>query len=246
MARPNEAVAQLLQEYADLLAITGGDEFKVRVYEKAAQAVAGYPTEVSTLDIEGLRQIPNVGKSIAEKIIEYLRTGRVAAIDQVRAKVPAGVLELTRVPTLGPKKAMALYEDLGVTSIEELRDCIHAGKLEGHRGFGAKTAENILHGIALLERGHGRALLPTAMEAADQIVATLSAVTGCRQCAYAGSLRRMRETVGDLDILAGAARSGPVMTAFTTLPIVEEVAAHGPTKSSIDVPPIRGRRRRRR
>jgi DNA polymerase (family 10) len=233
MARPNEAVAELLQEYADLISITGGDAFKTRVYEKAARAVAGYPTDVSTLDTIGLQQIPNVGKSIAEKITEFLRTGRVGAVEQLRKKVPPGVLDLTRIPTLGPKKAMLLYEDLGVTSIEELRDSIRAGKLEGHRGFGARTAENIMHGIDLLERSHGRALLGNAMEAAEEIVAALSAVTGCEQCAYAGSVRRMRETVGDVDILAAAKRSGPVMAAFANLPAVEEVIAHGPTKTSV-------------
>jgi DNA polymerase (family 10) len=235
MARPNEAVAQLLQEYADLLSITGGEEFKARVYEKAARSVAGCPADVSGLDATGLRQIPNVGTSIAEKITEYLSTGRVAAMDEMRAKVPAGVLELTRIPTLGPKKAMTLCEDLGVTSIEELRDSVQAGKLEGHRGFGARTAENILHGIELLESGEGRALLAPAMQAADEIVAALSAVTGCKRCAYAGSLRRLRETVGDIDVLAAAKRSGPVMDAFIALPMVRDVVAHGPTKSSVRI-----------
>jgi DNA polymerase (family X) len=233
MARPNEAVAEFLQEYADLISITGGEAFKARVYEKASRAVAGHAADVSTLDTRGLQQIPNVGKSIAEKITEFLRTGQVQAMEQLRAQVPTGVLDLTRIPTLGPKKAMVLYEDLGVTSIDELRDSIHAGKLEGHRGFGARTAENILHGIDLLERGQGRALLGNALEAAEEIVATLSAVAGCAQCAYAGSLRRMRETVGDVDILAAADKSGPVMTAFVGLPVVAEVIAHGPTKSSI-------------
>jgi len=174
-----------------------------------------------------------VGKSIAEKIAEYLGTGRIQAVERLRAKVPAGVLELTRIPTLGPKKAMALYADLGVTSIEELRDTILAGKLEGHRGFGARTAENILHGIALLERSHGRVLINTAMDTAEEIVAALSAVPACLRCTPAGSLRRMRETIGDVDILAAADDSGPLMDAFTHLPTVAEVIARGPTKTSV-------------
>jgi len=201
--------------------------------QKASRSVGGHAAEVSRLDVKDLQQIPNVGKSIADKIVEYLRTGQVAAMDELRAKVPPGVLDLTRIPTLGPKRAMVLYSDLGVASIEELRDAILADKLSGHRGFGAKTAGNILHGIELLERSQGRVLLSTATEVAEEIVAALSAVPGCVRCAYAGSVRRMKETVGDVDVLAAARRSGPLMTAFTGLPLVAEVIAHGPTKSSV-------------
>ncbi len=233
MGRANEAVAALLQEYADLIAVTGGDTFKTRVYEKAARAVAAHPVDVATLDRKGLQQVPNVGASIAEKVAEYLGTGQIQAMAALRAKVPAGVLDLTRIPTLGPKKAMALCTDLGVTSIEELRDAILAGKLEGRRGFGARTAENILHGIELLERGQGRVLVSAAMRTAEKMVAALSAVPGCLRCAYAGSLRRMRETIGDVDILAAAADSGPLMAAFTRLPNVAEVIGSGPTKTSV-------------
>jgi DNA polymerase (family X) len=233
MGRPNETVGALLQEYADLLSITGGEAFKARVYEKAARAIAGYPSDVSTLDVKGLQQIPNVGKSIAEKIVEYFSTGGVQAMERLRAKVPAGVRELTRIPTLGPKKAMVLYEDLGVTSIDELRDAILAGKLADQRGFGAKTAENLLHGIDLLEHSQGRVLVSTAMDTAEEIVTELSSVTGCVRCTYAGSLRRMRDTIGDVDILAAAARSKPLMDAFARLPLVAEVIATGPTKTSV-------------
>jgi DNA polymerase (family 10) len=233
MARPNEAVEELLQEYADLTSITGGEAFKARAYEKAARAVGGYPVDVSTLDVKGLQQIPNVGKSIAEKIVEFFGTGHVQAVEKLRARVPAGVLELTRIPTLGPKKAMVLYEDLGIASIEELRDAIRAGKLEDHRGFGEKTAENILHGLAQLEHSQGRVLISAAMEVAEEIVAAVSGVTGCVRCTYAGSLRRMRETVGDVDILAAATESDPLMAALTRLPVVAEVIARGPTKTSV-------------
>jgi DNA polymerase (family 10) len=233
VGRPNDAVADLLQEYADLISITGGDAFKARVYERAARAVAGHPMDVSTLDVKGLLQIPNVGKSTAEKIAEYLASGQVRAIEELRAKIPAGVLALTRIPTLGPKKALVLYEELGVASVEELRDAILAGKLEGRRGFGAKTAENLLHGIAQLDQGGGRFLVSVAMAAAEEVVAELSAVTGCRRCTYAGSLRRMRETIGDVDILVAATDSEPIMATFARLPAVAEVIARGPKKTSV-------------
>ncbi|WP_432840121.1 DNA polymerase/3'-5' exonuclease PolX [Dactylosporangium sp. CA-092794] len=233
MARANDAVAALLQEYADLLTVTGGEQFKSRVYEKAARAVGGHPVDVATMDDGGLRQIPGVGASIAEKIAEYLRSGHVAVVDTLRGQVPGGVPELIRIPTLGPKRAVQLHDELGVSSVDELRDAIVAGKLSGHRGFGAKAAENILHGIEVLERSHGRVLLSVATAAAEQVVEALREVTGCERCTWAGSLRRFRETVGDVDVLVAAKRAGPVMDAFTRLPAVADVLAKGATKSSV-------------
>jgi DNA polymerase (family 10) len=234
MARPNQVVAELLQEYADLISITGGEAFRVRVYERAARSIAGHHVDVSTLDVDGLQEIPNVGAAIAEKVVEFLHTGQIAAVDKLRAKVPAGVRALTAIPTLGPKKAFALYQELGVSSVTELERAIETDALAGLRGFGPKTAENIRHGIALLRRGAGRVLLSTAMAVAEEVVAALAAVPGCVRCEYAGSLRRFRETIGDLDILAAAAAdSDPLMAAFTRLPVVAEVIARGPTKSSI-------------
>jgi DNA polymerase (family 10) len=233
MARPNEVVGALLQEYADLISITGGPAYRMRVYEKAARAVAGYHADVSALDLDGLREIPGVGGSIAEKILEYLHSGQIESLERLRAKVPAGVRELTTIPTLGPRKAMLLYQERGVSSVAELADAIETDRLAGLRGFGPKTAENIRHGIELLRRGGGRVLISMAMAVAEETVAELSAIAGCVDCTYAGSLRRMRESIGDVDILAAAGDSAPLMTAFTQLPLVAEVIAHGPTKSSI-------------
>ncbi|MDT0468796.1 DNA polymerase/3'-5' exonuclease PolX [Streptomyces gibsoniae] len=233
MVRPNEEVEALLQEYADLIAITGGDAFKARAYEKAARAIGGYPADVSHLDAAGLKEIPGVGKSIAEKVIEYFRTGKVTVVEERRAQIPAGVRQLITIPTLGPKKAMALYEDLHISSVSELADAIEAEKLRDLKGFGEKTEENILHGIALMQQAGGRILLGTAMEAAEDIVAELSRVTGCEHCAYAGSLRRMKETIGDIDILVAADRSAPFMDALTELPSTTEIIVHGEKKTSI-------------
>ncbi|MFB7455350.1 DNA polymerase/3'-5' exonuclease PolX [Streptomyces sp. NPDC056188] len=233
MVRANEEVEALLQEYADLIAITGGDAFKARAYEKAARAIGGHPADVSRLDVAGLKEIPGVGRSIAEKVVEYLRTGNVTVVEETRARIPAGVRQLITIPTLGPRKAMTLYEDLHISSVAELADAIKAERLRDLKGFGKKTEENILHGIALMRQAGERILLGTATEAAEDVVAELSRITGCARCAYAGSLRRMRETVGDIDVLVAAERSAPFMDALTELPTTAEVIAHGAKKTSI-------------
>ncbi|MEV6117272.1 DNA polymerase/3'-5' exonuclease PolX [Streptomyces sp. NPDC052109] len=233
MARPNDEVEALLREYADLIAITGGDAFKARAYEKAARAIGGYPADISKLDEDGLKEIPNVGRSIADKVGEYLRTGRMAVVEERRAKIPAGVRELITIPTLGPKKALRLYEDLHISSVSELAAAIEADALADLKGFGEKTQENIRHGIELLQRAGDRVPLSLALDTAEEIVAELSAVTGCKRCAYAGSLRRMRETVGDLDVLVAAKRSDAFMAALCELPTTAEVIARGSKKTSI-------------
>jgi DNA polymerase (family 10) len=229
----NEEIAGLLREYAELTQITGGDVFRARNYEKAARSVRGWGEDISRLDAKGLRAIPGVGASIAAKIAEYLATGHIAALDELRAKIPSGVLELTRVPGLGPKRALQLNHDLGVSSVDELAAAVQAGRLEGLAGFGARSEERIASGIEVYRQGRERVLLDVALHTATAMVAAMSAVPGCQRCAYAGSLRRWRETVGDVDILAAADDSAPLMAAFTALPEVAAVIASGPTKTSI-------------
>ncbi|MFF5407356.1 DNA polymerase/3'-5' exonuclease PolX [Streptomyces misionensis] len=233
MARANDEVEALLREYADLIAITGGDAFKARAYEKAARAIGGYPADVAKLDEDGLREIPNVGRSIADKVAEYLRTGTMAVVEERRARIPAGVRELITIPTLGPKKALRLYEDLHISSVDELAAAIESDALADLKGFGEKTQDNIRHGIELLRQAGARVPLPLALDTAEEIIAALSGVTGCRRCAYAGSLRRMRETVGDLDVLVAARKSGPFMDALCELPGTAEVIARGAKKTSV-------------
>jgi DNA polymerase (family X) len=233
MAWLNEEVAGLLREYAELTQITGGDVFRARNYEKAARSVRGWGEDISQLDVKGLRAIPGVGASIAAKIAEYLATGHIAALDELRAKIPAGVLELTRVPGLGPKRALQLNHDLGVSSVDELAAAIKAGRLEGLAGFGARSEERLASGIEVYRQGRERVLLDVALHTATTTVAALSAVPGCQRCTYAGSLRRWRETIGDVDILAAADDSAPLMATFSA---GHDVIASGPTKTSIRTP----------
>ncbi|MCF6524587.1 DNA polymerase/3'-5' exonuclease PolX [Streptomyces sp. JJ36] len=232
-ARANKDVEALLKEYADLLLITGGDAFKARAYEKAARAIGGHHADVAGLDAAGLRDIPGVGRSIADKVDAYLRTGTLPAVEEARGRIPQGVRELMAIPTLGPKKALTLYEDLGIASVPGLRDAIEAGRLRGLKGFGPRTEENILHGIDILRSSGGRVRINQAMEVAEDVVATLSSLDGCEECAYAGSLRRMRETIGDVDVLVAARRAEPFMAAFTGMPYAAETVARGAKKTSV-------------
>ncbi|OLT19761.1 phosphoesterase [Actinomadura sp. CNU-125] len=233
MARANDEAAALIQELADLLSITGGDAFKIRAYEKSARAIAGHPDDVSDLDLAGLRKIPTVGEAIAKKVLDYTTTGTIRQVEELRAQIPAGVRALTAIPTLGPKKALAVYEELGVSSVEELETAIGAGKLRGLKGFGAKTEENILRGIELMRGSGERVLVDAAAGIADEVVAALSALPQVERCEHAGSLRRMRETIGDVDVLVASTDPHPIMAAFTALPLVHEVIASGDKKTSI-------------
>ncbi|TDD84926.1 DNA polymerase/3'-5' exonuclease PolX [Actinomadura rubrisoli] len=233
MARANDEAAALIQELADLLSITGGDAFKIRAYEKAARAIAGHPDDIAGLDLAGLRKIPTVGEAIAKKVLDYNTTGTIRQVEELRLQIPAGVRALTEIPTLGPKKALAVYEELGISSVDELATAIQEGRLRGLKGFGAKTEDNIVRGIELMRSAGERVLVDAAAGVADEIVAALAALPQVERCAHAGSLRRMRETIGDVDVLAASRDPHPIMEAFTALPLVAEVIAGGDKKTSI-------------
>jgi len=178
MASANDDAAAMLREYAELLSITGGDPFRARNYEKAAKVVAGYPGDLGAVPDTALTKIPGVGTSIAGKIAEYRRTGTVNALDELRAKVPPGVLQIAKVPGVGPKRALQLSRDLGVGSIADLDAAVRAGRLRGLSGFGAKSEERILRSIGVITRDQPlrdalRSLPGDATE--DQIEAVLAA-----------------------------------------------------------------------
>jgi len=228
MAWFNEEVAGLLREYAELTQITGGDVFRARNYEKAARSVRGWGDDIGQLDVTALRAIPGVGASIAAKIAEYRESGRIRALDELRAKIPPGVLELTRVPGLGPKRALQLNRDLGVQSVDDLAAAIKAGRLDGLAGFGARSEERIAAGIEVYRQGRERVMLDVALRTATEMVDALTPLS--QRCAYAGSLRRWRETIGDIDILAAADDSAPLMAAFSA---GHDVVASGPAKTTV-------------
>jgi DNA polymerase (family X) len=233
MARANDDVERALLEFADLLSILSEDAFKPRAYEKAARAVGGYHADVSELDLKGILQIPSVGKSIAEKIHVFLQTGTFEDLEALRAQIPAGVRELMSIPGLGPKKAMVLYRELKVASVEDLVVAIDDDRVAGLKGFGGKTQENILRGLEQLSASGGRVLVGVALDVAEALVAEVVGMKQVRRAAYAGSLRRMSETIGDVDLLVASTDAAPIMDSFVTQTSVTRVLAHGDTKSSI-------------
>jgi DNA polymerase (family 10) len=180
-----------------------------------------------------LLEVPGIGKDLAAKIHEYLQRGTVEYLDNLRKEIPVGVVELMGIHGVGPKTARLLYEQVGVNSVEKLEELARTHKLAGLPGIQAKTEENILKGIAVWKSGRERMPLGAALPLAEAILATLGSLDETDQIALAGSVRRMKETVKDIDILVTSKRPAPVMDVFVALPNVGEIIAHGETKSSI-------------
>jgi DNA polymerase (family 10) len=231
--RVNDQVEQVLQEYADLLSIVGDDPFKPRAYEKAARAVGGYADDISTLDAQAVLAIPGVGKSIAAKVTEFLLAGTFEELEALRAQVPDGVRAMTAIPGFGPKKAMAAYRELGIDSVDGLVAAAEEGRLAALKGFSRTTERNVIEAVRRLRASEGRVQVNEALEVAEDLLDRLREIPGVRRAAYAGSLRRMAETIGDVDLLVASDRPERVMDAFVGYGTVARVLAHGPTKSSI-------------
>ena len=228
----NAEVAALLSETAVLLELAGENPFRTRAYERAAMAVAGSSRPVCELSEKELLEIPGVGDSIAAHIREAAGGGTFGDLRRLRERFPAGLLELLRVPGLGPKRARFLFDAAGVKNLESLRAACEAGKLKGLKGFGDKIIANILEGLSFAET-KPRLLNWEARGLARELVAALKRMGGVGAVEAAGSLRRGRETVGDIDILAAGADGAKVTEAFVHLPQVLKVLGVGETKASV-------------
>lgn len=229
----NRQVARILYEVADLLELKGV-QFKPRAYRRAAQAVESCPTPIEELVEEGrLAELPGVGKSIAEKIKEIVKTGALSYHQELKAELPVDLYTLTQVEGVGPKTAKLLYDQLGVRTLEDLERAAKEGLIRNIKGLGPKIEEKILRGLAEAKRAERRELLGYALPLARDLCRRLSATGLFQRIQPAGSLRRGKETVGDLDILAVSDRAGEAARAFVSLPEVEEVLAQGPKKSSV-------------
>jgi DNA polymerase (family 10) len=228
----NLELARIFSEMADMLEIQQESIFRVAAYRRAARALESLAEDVAEVLARG-EKIPGVGESIAQKIREYLQTGRIAAYEELRAKLPAGITELMRVPEVGPKTALLLHERLGIRTLDELERACREGRVRTLPRMGAKTETNILKGLELLRRSAARHPLGTVLPHAKAIEEALRALPEVQQLSLAGSIRRYRETIGDIDLLVTSRRPARVMEIFTTLPQVERVLARGTTKSSV-------------
>ena len=230
----NASIATALDEFGDLLEIAGEDRYRFLSYRKAAHAIRAWDEDITTTALGGrLTTIPGIGAKIAATIESLLKTGEFPGMDEVTARVPGSVVELTRIPGLGPKKAKALFDELAVTSIDDLEAAIAGGRLDGLPGFGARTVESLAEGIERYRTFSARILLADALPLAERLVEELRGIPGVVEAAYAGSIRRMKETVGDIDILVAADDRPAIMAAVRELPIVTEVIASGQTKTSV-------------
>ncbi len=227
-------VARVLSEIATLLELKGENPFRSRAYVNAARAIEALEGDLEELVREGrLKEVESIGQGLAEKIGELVSTGRLGAYDALKAEIPAGLMEMLRIPGLGPKRAKAVFDALGIQSVGELEYACHENRLVELKGFGLKSQENLLRGIAYLKKFRERHLLSEAERQAEAVVTAVRKAPGVARLSIAGSLRRRRETIKDIDIVVSSPQPEPIMAAFTEFEGVETVVARGPTKSSV-------------
>ncbi len=230
----NVEIADLFNEIADFLEVKDENPFRIRAYRRVAQALEGLSEDIAAIaERNALQDVPGIGKDLAGKIQEYLTAGKIEYLEGLRKEIPAGVIDLMGIHGVGPKTAKLLYEQVGVDSVEKLEELAKAHTLAGLPGIKAKTEENILKGIAVWRSGRERMPLGTALVLAEAILGELRKLREVNQISPAGSLRRMKETVKDIDILITSKNPARIMGVFTGLPNVAEILAHGETKSSV-------------
>jgi DNA polymerase (family X) len=233
----NREVATMLEQVADMLAIRGDSFHRILAYRNGAESIRGLGRDINAVHAAGeLQQIPGIGETLASKIDEMLTTGRLDFYDKLALEVPPGLTALLRVEGIGPKRVKTLYDALGVTTLEELKAAADAEKIRSLPGMGRKTEDNIRAALAALERhGTDRTPLWKAAPVAEELLAALAEMPGVTKWAVGGSLRRMRETIGDIDLLVAAETSAEVMARFKQLPQVEAVVSGGPTKTAVQL-----------
>ncbi|MCM8781168.1 MAG: DNA polymerase/3'-5' exonuclease PolX [Candidatus Omnitrophica bacterium] len=230
----NQLVAQIFRDIAKILEIKDDNPFRIRAYERAAQNIDSLTQNIEDLSREDrLTEIPGIGNDLADKIKEIVNTGRLKFYEDLKKTVPQGIFELLNIPSVGPKTAKLLYSKLKIKNIEDLERAIENNRLQGIFGIKEKTIENIIKGIELLKKGKERLPLVQAIQIADDFINSLKKLAEVKMISSAGSLRRQKETVRDIDILIISNAPQKVMDIFVKLPPVKEILAKGQTKASI-------------
>jgi len=233
----NSEVAKVFQDIADLLELKGENVFKIRAYQKAARAIEHHPRELEAMIDEGedLHSVPGVGEAIAKKTTELITTGKLGYYDDLKAEFPQGITNLLTIPGIGPKTANKLSSELGISSVDELERAINDRRVAKLFRLGEKTADNILHQIQALRRKDQRIPIGEALPIVEEIIAALRSIPGVRNLTPAGSVRRFRETVGDIDLMGTADNPKEAIDGFVALPLIRQVLAQGSTKASVIV-----------
>jgi len=234
----NEEIAQVFEDLASLLELKGELIFKVRAYQRAARSIEMFPEPIELLvrrgEAERLREVPGIGDAIARKIEELVTTGRLRALEEAKEGLPPGVLNLMRIPGIGPKTALRLAQELGISTVEELEQALEDGRVARLPRMGPKTAENLLRAIRAMRSKDARIPLGKALPVAEEVVQGLrERVLDLEEALPVGSLRRWRDTVGDIDIMCVAPDWEGVIRAFVSLPLVTQVLMQGPKKASV-------------
>ncbi|HEY0782615.1 MAG TPA: helix-hairpin-helix domain-containing protein, partial [Thermoanaerobaculia bacterium] len=233
----NVEIGRALEEVADILEIQGANPFRIRAYRNAVRTIEVQTAPLARRVAEGLplTDLPGIGKEIASHIREMVETGTLAFRDELAAQMPRTLVELMRLPGVGPKKARKLWDELQISTVDQLEEAAKEGRIALVPGFGAKSQEKILAGIAVHRKHAERVLLAECERAIEPLVRTLAALPEVLRLTVAGSYRRRRETVGDVDLLAIATDAGPVMAAFRGYAQVAEVVMAGDTRSTVNL-----------
>ncbi len=230
----NKEVAEIFRKTAQLLEIKGDNPFRIRAYERAAQTIESLTKDIEELAKEGrLENLPGIGADLAGKIKEILKTGTLSLYENLKKEIPPVLLNFLEIPSLGPKKVKAIYEKYGIISLDELEKACLQHKIAKLPGFGLKTEENILKGIKLIKEKTGRRPLGEVLPLAEEVIALIKSRAPLLQIEVAGSIRRRKETVKDIDVLITSTHPLEVMKVVSSLPLVEEVLAFGETKTSV-------------
>jgi len=230
----NQEIAEIFRDIANILEIKGENPFRIRAYERAAQNIEGLSEDIENfIEQDRLKEIPGIGQDLSKRIKEFAATGKIKLYEEMKRSIPEGVLALLDIPGVGPKTAKLLYEKLKIKSLKGMEKAIAQNKLRGIFGIKQKSIENISKGIEILKKGRERLTLPQAAIIADGFTGKLKKLSAVKKISAAGSLRRQKETVRDIDILVISDNPKKVMDAFTKMPQVKDIIAYGSTKSSL-------------